>query len=132
MNNIYPNAARDKMGQPIYEGNMPLVAKVTRASDNAAASSVVTLNDNTTFVEMVAIGATGYMKWIASTDTTASVISAAGTANFDHVLPAGLPLWLPVPQETIGTPSIVGANKQNGLYNRLAFKGAASILTTEF
>lgn len=113
---------------------MPKPALVTRTSENATASSVVTLSDNTTMIELAAVGGTAVLKWIQTSDTTASVISEAGTANYDHVIPSGQVRRFVVPQESIGTSSIVGANKQNGLYNRVAYKtvGVASVMTTEY
>lgn len=125
----------DRRGVPMHDFPPAFPAITTIASDNATVSSVITLNDNTTHIEVAAVGGTAVIKWIATSDTTASVISAAGTANFDHVVTANnSPRKFVVPRETIGNSSIVGYNKQNGLYNRLAYKtvGAASILTTQY
>lgn len=122
------------MGKEVQNGNVPFVAKVVTASENASTSSVISLGANTTFLEVTAVGSTGFVKWIATGNTSASVISDAGTANADHVIPLNTSLWLPIPQETAGTSSIVGANIQNGLYQRIAYKTAAagSIYTIQF
>jgi len=104
-------------------------------SENGSASSVVTLTDNTTVVEVAAVGTPVAIKWITTTDTTASVVTVAGSgSNFDDVVPAGTVRVFPVPQERIGTSSIVGANKANGLYNRVAWKnfGTGSVIGVEF
>lgn len=103
-------------------------------SENAATSSVVTLNDNTTAIEVTAVGSTGFIKWIPTTNTNPSVISAAGTADYDHVIPAGTVRRFVVPQESIGVSSMSGANVMNGCYQRVAWKtgGIGSILSSEF
>lgn len=132
--NYAPKLPRDSTGEPMQEYPSAKTANVTHASDNNATSSLITLNDNTTAVEIAAVGAGAVVKWIATTNTNPSVISAAGTANFDHVIAPNTVRRFVVPIETIGVSSIVGANKQNGLYNRMAVKsvGAASVLSTEY
>lgn len=112
----------------------PFKALATYSSENATASSVITMNDNTTAIELGANGSAAVMRWVASTDTTASVVSAASGANFDHFIPSGTYRRFVVPVESMPQTSIVGANKQNGLYNRYAYKtiGAASVLATEY
>lgn len=114
-------------------------ALVTTVSENATVSSVVTLNDNCTDLEVAAVGAPVFYRWVPRSETAgvapaASVIIAAGTANFDAVIPSGAVRRLVVPIETIGTSSIVGANIANGLYNRIAYRtfGAASVLATQY
>lgn len=130
--NAIPN---DVYGNPIQGAAMLVPAITTIVSENATVSSVITVNDNTTDLEVAAIGATGFVKWIARSDTQASVISAAGTANFDVVVPSGTVRRLVIPRETAGAgASVVGSNVQNGLYNRFAYKtgGIGSILTTQY
>lgn len=124
----------DKLGNPLTENQVQVKANTTIVSENATVSSVVTLNDNTTDLEIASTGVPVFIKWISRTDTTASVISAAGTANYDHVIP---PNWIrkfTVPVEQLGTSSLVGANIGNGLYNRVAWKtgGIGSILATQY
>ncbi len=130
--NAIPN---DVTGNPIQGAGMLIPAIVSTVSENATASSVITLNDNTTDLEVGAVGASAFVKWISRTDTTASVISAAGTANYDVFVPSGTVRRLVIPRETIGAgASVVGANIQNGLYNRVAYKtgGIGSVLTTQY
>lgn len=122
----------DRGGESMQEFPPAQLALGVFASDNATASSVITLTDNTTSIEVHAIGGAAVVKWIATTNTSASVISiAGGTANYDVVVPSNYFRRLVVPIEGIGTSSIVGLNKQAGLYNRVAYKsvGATSILT---
>lgn len=128
------NIPNDQSGNDIQGAAMLVPAIVRTTYESATASSVVTVNDNTTDLEVAAVGATGFVKWITRGDTTASVISDAATANYDVVIPAGTVRRLVIPRETAGTSSLVGANIANGLYNRVAWKtsGAGSILATQY
>lgn len=112
----------------------PAISLQSRNAENATASSVITLNDNTTLMEIAAVGAPAAIRWVATTDTQASVVTVIGTANYDHIIPSGTYRKFVVPQEVIGTSSIVGLNKQSGLYNRIAYKtiGVGSILSAEY
>lgn len=133
-NNYATILQRDKGGEPMQHYAPPFKSLAVYKRDNGSASSVITLTDSTTTVEVSAVGATGYVRWIASSDTTASVVGTASGANFDHVIPAGVVVKLAVPKETGGTSSIVGVNVQEGLYKRLAgiTVGVGSIMTNEF
>lgn len=124
----------DIAGNDIQGAAVPQPALVSITSENATASSVITVNDNTTDLEVAAVGVTGFVKWIGRNDTTASVIATAGTANYDVVIPPNTVRRLVIPRETLGTSSIVGANIANGLYNRYAWKtaGIGSILSTQY
>ncbi len=126
--------ANDIYGNVIQGTAMVQTAITTTSSENAIASSVITVNDNTTDLEVSAVGAPAVIKWIGRGDTIGSVISVAGTANFDVVIPSGVVRHLVIPRETQGTSSLVGANIANGLYNRIAWKtiGAGSILATQY
>lgn len=110
----------------------PFLALQSRTSESAAVSSVITLTDRTTALEVTAVGGTAALKWIATTNTNPSVIAAATGANYDHIIPAGTMRRFVVPQERAGIPSISGANIMNGLYQRVAYIGVASVLTSEF
>lgn len=104
-------------------------------SENATASSVVTLNDQTTSLEIAAVGGAAAMRWVTSADTQGSVVTIAGaTANYDHVIPSGTMRRFVVPQERAAITSICGANVMNGLYARVAYKtmGIASVMVSEF
>lgn len=126
--------AVDKSGNPLDAQPLPLKALVTTVSENGSVSSVITLNDNTTDIEIAAVGSSAVIRWIARGDTAGSVLSVAGTANYDAFLQSNQTKRFIVPVETIGTSSIVGANIANGLYNRLAYKtvGVGSILSNQY
>lgn len=122
MNNPYTPLSRAKDGVEMQGVEWPFPA-VARYNSNPVASSVVTFTDNTTTVEIGAIGGGGLLiKWIPTTDTTASVT----TANFDDFIPSNATRRYAIPVEKAGVPSIVGANKQNGLYNRVAWISATA------
>jgi hypothetical protein len=121
----------------------PFKAVKQYLSENATASSVVTLTENTTAIEVAAQTAPVALRWVYVADgTTAatSVIAVAGsTANFDHIVPANTYRRFVVPIETGPTgvapnASAVGANIENGLFRRLAYKtqGIASVAVTEY
>lgn len=116
----------------------PLVAKAQYTRENASASSVVSLNANTTTIEIAAFGNGAAMKWITTGDTQASVFSSTIGANYDHILVTGEKYRFVVPIETYPTASVLatqaGANLRNGLYQRVAFKsfGAGSVMLSEF
>lgn len=130
----YPGLPVDKGGAPMQDFPSPKLALQRYASENSSASSVITLTDNTSCVEVAAVGGPAAVKWIATTNTDPSVISAAATANFDHLVPSGQLRRFAVPIEGGGTTSVVGVNKQMGLYNRVAIKsiGVASVLLAEY
>lgn len=136
MNNYPRPLPRDGGNFPMQEYPTAIVALARYGSNNAAVSSVVTLNDNTTVVEVTAASGPVAIKWVASTDTTASVIGSGGTANFDHVISNGQTRRFVVPIETfVKQSSVVGLNKQNGLYNRIAWIAPgpiASVFSSEF
>lgn len=132
----YTGNPRDETGEIFHQTPAPYPAAVRWPTSTAAVSSVITLSDNTTTLEVGAIGGGGIaIKWIATSDTQASVL-AAGAANFDNFIPANAVRRFAIPREGIGTSSIVGANKQNGLYNRVAWIAVAapssSIIASEY
>lgn len=124
----------------------PYPATIAYASENAAASSVVTLTSMATALEITVVGgsvagggaASAVIKWIKTTDTQASVVAAAVGANFDHVVFSGSVRRFVVPIETnpntFNSTGSLGPNPANGLYQRIAWKttGNASILATEY
>ena len=136
MPNYAPNLARDKGGQPMQQFNTPSSVLVSRASENATTSSVITLGHDTTALEIAAVGGTGVMRWVRTGDTESSVVAVAGSANFHHVIPSGTMRRFVIPIETanVNPGSVQGANRALGLYQRVAYKtaGIASILTTEY
>lgn len=132
----------DKAGNPMQNFPAPYTSQVRYNSTNAVASSVISLNPNTTEVEVSAFGGQGcVVRWIPTTETAtvspyASVISSGiGLSNFDHYIPAGVVRQFVVPKETGG--AYAGqAGSVNGLYQRLAYVNAgitaASVLVSEF
>lgn len=132
----YKTLGIDKQGTPFTADASPVgPARQRYTSENATASSVITVTDNTTVVGVTTVGAPAFIRWVPRTDTQASVVTVAGaTANYDDVIPANTTRIFPIPQEQLGTASIVGANIANGLYNRVAVKtaGIGSVLTVEF
>lgn len=138
----YVRVPHDQGGEPLVGYPAALKAKATYAAIGAlGVSSVVTFTDNTTVLEVETAGGNGVViRWVPSTETAAvspfgSVISSGLTANFDHAIPNNTVRRFAIPQETIGTVSIVGAGIQAGLYRRVAWSAAgatASIIATEF
>lgn len=123
-------------GQPLQGVPAAIPAKARKGSENNAASSVITLSQDTTAVEIAAVSTSAIMRWVTTGDTQASVIGAEGTSNYDHVIPVGTVRRFVVPIEAPTTTgsSMVGINRLYGLYRRVAVKstGVGSILTSEF
>ena len=134
--NYSPKIPRDKTGVPLQHvvGD---VALGQFSSENATASSVVSVTHDTTALEIAAVDTTGFMRFVTTGDTEASVVAIAGaTANYDHVIPAGTVRRFVIPIETEGTgyTSVQGLNRGEGLFQRVAYKsaGISSILVTEY
>lgn len=127
---------RDNSDGMMQEFPAPITAQARYAAENSSASSVITLGHNTVTLELAAVNGPAVVKWIPTTDTGASVISIAGTANFDHVIPKDTYRRFVVPRESTPTAytSIQGVNRGEGLYRRVAIKsiGVASVLVAEF
>lgn len=136
MSNYAPDLPFLKGGYPIQNNQFVASVKAIRSSENASTSSVITLTQDTTALEVAAVGGTGYLRFVRTTDTEASIVNIAGSANFAHIIPSGTVRTFVVPRESVpGTPgSVQGLNRAEGLYRRVAWKtqGAASILATEF
>lgn len=143
--NPYPGLPHSRGNDPMQNYVTHASVKAIYASENASASSVITLTQDTTALEIAVIGGTssliaaGAMRWVPSAIGFAagtSVITAAGSANFDHVIPNNQVLKFAVPIEKMyqAPSSMAGMNIQNGLYRRVAIKsiGTASILLTEY
>lgn len=123
-----------------YPKPLPVDANRTPLQENPAAvlaqqsfqkggelSSVVTFNDNVTQIEVAAVGGAGAaIRWIATSDTQASVISSGLGANFHHIVGANTVRKFVVPRETVGTASNVGVNIKEGLYRRVAVVSASA------
>src|SRR3990167_2169895 len=137
MSNSYaPYLPRDKNGETMQEYPAAIRPKTRYASDNASASSVISVTHDTTALEIAAITTSAVMRWVTTGDTQASIISAADLAeNFDHVIPIGTVRRFVVPIESNPqTGSVQGINRELGLFQRVAIKstGVGSVLLSEF
>jgi len=132
--------AVDQRGNVHETSAVPFKALARAERNNLTVSSIFTLNDNTTVVEVAAVGTSAAIRWVPVTETSgvtpfASVITLIGSENFDNVVAKDTVRRFVVPIETQGISSMVGINKQAGLYNRLAVISAAavsSVLLAEF
>lgn len=133
----------DKDGTPIQVAVSPVTALAVNGAMNVAASSVITLTQDTTAIEVATQGVGGaYIKWISTADTSGSVfgISSVGAtfaANYDHQIPTATWRRFVVPIESnpaTGYSSQMGANRLNGLYRRVAIvsSGISSVMVSEY
>lgn len=127
----------DASGMPMQEFPSARPSQARYTNENATASSVISVSHNTTTIEVAAVGGAAALRWVASSDTQASVVTVAGaTANYDHVIPSGTYRRFVLPIESQGgnPASVQGTNRLNGLYQRVAIKsmGVASVLLSEF
>lgn len=132
-----PKLPTDSGGQSMQELPSAVKAKARYTSENATVSSVISVTHDTTGIEVAAVGGAAALRWVATTDTEASIITIAGaTSNYDHVIPTGTVRRFVLPIERYGAnpASVQGANRANGLYQRVAIKtvGVASIMLTEY
>ncbi len=140
MINYSPALPRDENGNVKQEYAVPFKPNARYGTNNATTSSVITLADNSTEVEIAAVGAAVAVRWIPATETAAvspfaSVITTGTSANFDYVVPKDTYRRFVAPQETQGVQSIVGVGVLNGAYRRVAVMSAAtvsSIMVSEF
>ena len=145
MINFYPGTPFGKTGEVKIGYSPAKVALATTMKENAAASSILLLTHNTTELEITAttgstIGIAG--KWLsqATVDSSVagtSVITAAGTANFDFVVPNGTfrRVVVPIATNVQTDGSVMGVNRKFGLYPAVAFKtfvGTGSVMTMQF
>ncbi len=125
-----------------YDTPAPFKAVKQYLSENGTASSVISLTDNTTAIEIAAQTAPVAFRWVYATDGSGpatSVIAVAGsTANFDHVVAPNTVRRFVVPIEVQYNPnpnnSVVGARVENGLFGRVAYKtaGIGSVAVIEY
>lgn len=131
-------------GVPQFEAPAPVLALARNGNTSQTVSSVTSLTQDTTAIEIAVQGAAGaVMKWVATTDTGASVfgissVGATNAPNFDHAIPANTVRRFVVPMESMTqwAGSVQqGANRLNGLYQRVAIAsggGVSSVLLTEY
>lgn len=114
-----------------YE-TVPPYPAYARNAGVPTASSVITLNDNTTVIDVTVIGGQAGNAAILGKWGSASVT----TSNYDWVVGSGATRTLVVPQSVIGTTSVAGANVMNGLYSTcaviVATAQSASVFTAEY
>lgn len=122
---------------PLFDSPAPYKAVKQYVNENATASSVISVTHDTTAIEVATGGTAAVMRWIATSDTQASVVAIAGsTANFDHVVAANTVrrFVIPIEANPASTSSVQGVNRQEGLYQRVAIKtqGIASVFLSEY
>lgn len=105
-------------------------------SGNPSASSILTLTQNTTVLQVMSIGGNSGNAGIIGKWAGNAAVSVTGS-NFDFMVNSGQVSTFVVPQSVMGnSASIQGANTQNGLYPLVALKWAtaqaSSVLTTEY
>lgn len=119
----------------------PVRAVEQYISENGTASSVITLTQDTTAIEIAAQTQPVAMRWVlvadAATAATSVIAVAGATSNLDHIIPANTVRRFVVPIEVNnpqGYGSMVGGNIENGLFRRVAYKtqGIASVAVTEY
>lgn len=114
------------------------VALQSMASENNTVSSVTLLNANCTAIEVLAQGAPAAIRWSNGNNTTASssVITAAGIAAYDNVIPSGQLVRFVVPRsaQALAPTSVVGLNIQEQLFSGVATKsmGIGSVLVSQY
>jgi len=139
--NYVKSLPRDTGGAAMQEFPAPVISTARVNTDNAVASSVISLQPNTTAIEVGAFGGQGaVIRWVPVTETAAvapraSVISSGATANFDHYVPPSTIRRFVIPKETQGQ-AFGQVGSVNGLYQRVARISAgivaSSVLVAEF
>lgn len=136
MQNYAKMIPKDRSDAPMQEYAVPYPALKVTVTDNGSASSVTALSSVTTVIEVAAVNSGAGIKWTTAGSQGTSVITAAGTANFDNFIPAGVVRRFVVPRNTqsLSNASISGINVQEGLYSAVAIKGGGvgSVLLTEY
>src|SRR3990167_6551089 len=139
---IYPETPQGKIGE-VKVGYPPAKVALARLNDeNALVSSILLLTHDTSDLEVAAVNQWVAGKWLsrATVDSSiagTSVITGAGTANFDFTVPINTQRRVVVPISTnVQTDgSVMGINRKLGLYPAVAFKtlaGTGSVLALEF
>lgn len=123
---------RDRGGEPFVPTHIPASTLGSVTRENASASSVTTLTDLTSVVEVTAIATAAGIIW--ATNQATSVITAQGTANFDNIVPPNTTRLFVVPRRVQAVPSISGVNTQEGLFALIATKstGVGSVLLAQY
>lgn len=132
---------RDNGGADLIGYPAPIKAVVRWNVENQVASSVISLNSDSSYIEISTTAGSGaVIRWVPTTETAAvapraSVVASGLGANFDHHIQPASTRRFVIPKETQGAHS-GGVGSVNGLYQRLAWINAGlnptSILATEF
>ena len=133
---------RDIGGAAMQQFATPLQAVAQIVSTNAVASSIWSLSQHTTIIEIGTQGAAGAcIRWVAATENASvagyhgSVIASMPGANFDHYIPPNTVRRFVIPKETQGVYA-GGIGSINGLYQKVAWVNAGatagSIIASEF
>jgi hypothetical protein len=123
----------DKAGNSMHELPPPFRAIARTNTPNAVASSVISLNGDTSSIEVGAFGGQGIViRWVPTTEIayassvwSASIISSGVGANFDHWIAPSTYRRFVLPKETGGAPA-GGVGSINGLYQRVAVINAGA------
>lgn len=142
MANYAKSLPRDTGNSPMQSFPAPYPAQEQYTTENAVASSVISLTPNTTSIEVGAFGGQGVViRWVPLTETAsvaprASVVASGLGANYDHYVPPSQYRSFVVPKETIGQMAGGQVGSVNGLYQRVAVINAgttaSSVLLAEF
>ena len=136
--NYAKRLAADVNGNILDHWPAPKKANAVYTNENATVSSVISLSHDTTQIEITTVGAPAFIRWISASDGAGSVIGLAGsTANYDHACESANTRQFIVPIESGGLNaigSVVGVNRQAGLYQRVAIKtaGIGSVMLAEY
>lgn len=138
--NYAPKLPRDKNDEVKQNYPSPKVALASTNKENASASSILLLGHDTTELEVAAVNQHVALKWLtqATVDSSVagtSVITAAGTENWDNIIQTNTVRNFVVPIATNPeTGSVQGVNRELGLYPAVAYKtfaGNGSVLTAQ-
>ena len=140
MINYSPRIPSDK-DDAKKEGYVPAMTALVRTNkENATVSSILLLGHDTTEIEVAAVTQHVALKWLSQAvvdaKTATSVITIAGTANYDNIIEKDTVKRFVVPISTNPqTGSVQGINRELGLYPAVAYKtlaGDGSVLTAQF
>ena len=115
--NYAKQIGKDRNDQPFIPSHVPTSTLGSVYRDNASASSVTSLTDNTSVVEVTAITTAAGIRWAVNQAT--SIITGAG-ANFDNIIPLNGTRTFIVPRRQQAVASISGINTQEGLFPAIA------------
>lgn len=142
MANYVSKLPRDVTGVELQDYPPAVRSQEQYTSENAVASSVISLQPMTSSMEIGAFGGQGIViRWVPLTETAAvapraSVIASGLGANYDHWIPSGTFRKFAVPKETAGQMAGGQIGSVNGLFQRVAVINAgttaSSVLAIEY